>query len=769
MNKGLVYLLALLLLAKLSASAQYVEPGTPYSLQHSIHREGRAVRAVDTLRIPAPSFERLRGLRAEDKDAEHRTLRFAEIIPTDISPANVGQWYTDAEGNQRWLLTLRSEGAYSLGLHFSQFMLPEGVKLYAHGKRGVLRGAYTHQNNNDASTLNLAHIPGDVVTLELNVSREIKPSSIKLRLGKVQYAYRNIFSHHGELRASDKFNIKGEPFYNVYGTGLERLRCAPNVVGYPEYRQQARSVLLMVMEGNTMGTGTLINNAKQDGTAYVLTAAHNLNRIYDEEIDSWDKVAEICRSIVFFFGYESPSKDQNIRGTEELTLSGAELIAYNVDADMALLKISGLPKNSAGVGYIPEYYNPYYSGWHLTTSPRSTLYGIHHALASTKRVSIVEDKELKLKDYSIKGIEWIQKHFHINAWSVGTTEAGASGSPLFDGKGLIVAALSGGRSTCNAPYNDSYFSIAQTWDNDKATTSLRHWLDPQNTGLKELQGYDPQSVALSRISNYYAKNNASLKWTTYTAEQGVVGLGRSIHLSNTARPLGVFLLLGEGKALQEGNPNFVISLHPIQDGKPSSEAVWTTKLTHYNYNNYQADSRRFGTQRRTMGWDEVELFVPGGDWANLPTGDYLLSVKTADNNTLDLPLLTNHERITNPQFGRKLWKLNTQGEWTLAPQFTPDIWVDLLVRGSVQTEQPVERSDAPDSPYISYYHDNTVYTYNRGGEAQIKVYSIDGNLWKNRPLGEGENQMDISTLPSGYTYVIYITGKQGKHSYKIIK
>ena len=46
---------------------------------------------------------------------------------------------------------------------------------------------------------------------------------------------------------------------------------------------------------------------------------------------------------VFFFGFQSPLREGNVRPTEEQSLSGANLVGYNENTDMCLLRIKGFP------------------------------------------------------------------------------------------------------------------------------------------------------------------------------------------------------------------------------------------------------------------------------------------------------------------------------------------------------------------------------------------------------------------------------------------
>ncbi len=771
MNK-LFISLALALSIGQSVSAQFAIPATSHTQQAKARGELRSSLRSDTLRITPPAASSLASLRSSNRSQELRTLRFAESLTLDISPSTHGKWQTESDGSRTWLLTLQSAGARSLGLSFDAYHLPKGAKLFLHASNGLMRGAYTEQNNTKAGRLDMAHLRGDAVTIELNLPSNVSPNEARLHLGTLHYGYIDPYLSAESMRASDKSNALGEPFYNIRGTGLERLSCAPNVVGFPEYKAQSRATVLMAIEGNTMGTGTLINNSNNDGTAYVLTASHNVNRLFNEDIDTWQEVEDICKTIVFFFGFESPSVDQDMRGTEELTLSGAQLIAYNPDADMALLKISGLPTDTNGSPYIPDYYNVYYSGWNISDSPEAPYYGIHHALASTKRVCIAADESLSIIDYSLSFLSFTQKHWRVQEWTTGITEAGSSGSALFDKNGLIIGGLSGGSSTCGSPFKDTYFAIKQTWQTGNAQTSLMPWLDPNNSGVKQLAGYDPHSAStkqISRVSPYYAKPTSTLSWSSYTTSNGVTGIGRNIKLSGSVVPLGVYLQLGVGSVLLNSANVHVVELYPITNGKVEATPVWSSTLDNYNYTGYNKSTQQFVSTTRTVGEDEIELFIPSTTTTQLTTGEYLLSIRPSNGTDLSLPILSEFDkRLTSPTRGYSVWTRASSGVWAMAPSSHQSVWLDLLVQGTKQANEEVRQVEN-DPAYPSYYYGETLYTFNAGGKAELRVYGLDGMLWLKQELSEGESQTNIAMIPSRYTYVVQIKGDRGTHSYKFAK
>ncbi len=80
-------------------------------------------------------------------------------------------------------------------------------------------------------------------------------------------------------------------------------------------------------------------------------------------------------------------------------------------------------------------------------------------------------------------------HFwRVKHWDIGFTERGSSGAPLFDQHHRIIGTLSGGKSECDAPYDDYFQKLSESWN---ATTQLRHWLDPVSSGVTVMDGFDP--------------------------------------------------------------------------------------------------------------------------------------------------------------------------------------------------------------------------------------------------------------------------------------
>lgn len=737
--------------------AQFVVPTQPLLTRSNELRSLFNPTASDTIHLPAV-------IQGQERDqSEFRTITIGKVANILYNEDVLGRWSYSSQAQQYiWHCTFISPNASSLSLRLDDYHLPLGARLFLRSEDGRIRGAYTEAHNNDVRILQFAPLEGRMFTLIYEAPRGAKPTKRPFRIGAISQGYPQEFNRWKTLDRDHYGFTNGEPFYDHMQSTLSSLRCAPNIVGFSEYSNLGRSVVLMITEGNTLSTGVLINNTKQDATAYILTSAHCINRLYD--LQDLDAIKNVVRSSVFFFGFESPSADLDIRGNQELTLSGAELIAYEPDADMALLKITGLPQDDQGQRYIPKIYRPYYAGWNLNTSPSAPYIGIHHPVGSTKRMSLSEE-QIEITDYSImsRGIDWENKHWYLSKWSIGTTAAGSSGSPLFDADGHIIGALSGGRSTCTSPVSDYYWALRQTWSGPSDTQSLSPWLDPDNSGTRQLAGYDPYaSQSIQRLSPLYAKHG--IKYASPTLHSGRSGLGRNIHISSTSKPLGMYIVFYGDTTLQSKFPSLTIDLHSIS-GNQVQASIWSTQIDSAPFDRYNSTTIGFEKGIRTLGYGIIELFVPMTNISSVPAGNYLLSVRTTDGSDLSLKILSEPYRLTRYDQVEESWYLSTAG-WS--PQVKPPFqsyWIDLLVESAEPLSTEPNKSQS--NQFVTYYHQGILYVLNPLNElAYLNVYTLDGRLvQRDVQIVHGESQIELRYTPS--FYIAHIRGPLGERVLKI--
>ncbi len=769
---------AVCLLVGAELMAQYAVPGTPRSVR------GGGLRAIDDLsRRDAPSVAQVDTLwvtppaPTEIERSSRQTsglLQFAYNIPTRVSMSEHGRWMMDATGGYVWRCTIASRGAISLGLRLDGYQLPSGASLYLYGSDGRVYGAFTEINNSEHRSLQIAPIEGSAITLEYELPRGQRPSADMVppfHIGRVSYGFRDALGLRRIDRSVYGFAY-GEPYYDFSHSWLTRLSCAPNMLAYPEYTKQGRSVVLMVVDGSAVATGALINNTRQDGTAYLLTSAHCVNQNYQNETNL-ATVRSTAAEAVFFFGFDSPSPDLDIRPSEEKTLSGAELVAYAPEADMALLRITGLPTDVDGEKRIPASYNAFFAGWSREASPTAPFFGVHHPRATTKRYSEVEGTSLSIEDYSVLiGYDattgddlyksWTGKHWYIPRWLVGTTSAGSSGSPLFDGGGRIIGALTGGASSCSNPRSDYYWALGRTWTGSTTLASLSPYLDPDNSGVAKLDGYDPLSAQpLHRHSRMYARE-ALDHLSIYEQTGGVSGLGRRVQLSKSGTPLGAYLVFAGNATLQSQFPSLVVELRALE-GETVGEVKWSTEVSATPFVRYDETLGDFTTEVRTLQFDSIELFVPSRDKLSLPAGDYVLGVRSSDGTDLTLPLLANKERQTVVTDFDMPWTLQS-GSWSKGN--TPiNYWVDLLVQNSGQSDLDTTQGI---KDYRAFAHAGKLYVYNpETTSAEVYIYALDGMLIQRASLPQGESTTSLERLLAGHNYIVHIVGQSGKLTLKV--
>ena len=430
-----------------------------------------------------PSFDLQAQLRIDS--LEQTDLRdgfhFAYKFMTDYTPDNSGVRFTTAEGTKVWRLGIHSAGALSLNVLFSQYELPEGAQLFLYNAdQSTVLGAFNHLNNSELGLLPVAPIEGDSLIIEYQ-----EPASAAFRgrlcVGEVNHGYRSLRGLEPNVNTSSNSASPAVICYQDSDEQLEQLR---------------RSVVLLIIDGTTGCTGVLLNNTAQDGRPYLLTASHCLNKLFQLKNPDYE---EIAGKIVCFYHYESPFCGTILRGTEELSTASAHYRAVDEEGDMALLELLETP---------PVYYQPYYAGWSIQAQSQGLFTGLHHPNYTVKRFCLTDQVEPATFDISeIKFYE--QAHWHVSDWQIGYTNAGSSGSPLFNAQGEVIGALTGGNSSASNPKNDYYYRLSATWDiKEEPNRQLSCWLNPQADGQQTCAGLDPYEAAPAiRLSNVAASGH----------------------------------------------------------------------------------------------------------------------------------------------------------------------------------------------------------------------------------------------------------------------
>lgn len=221
-------------------------------------------------------------------------------------------------------------------------------------------------------------------------------------------------------------------------------------------------------EGTSFCTGTLVNNARQDGSQYVITANHCI--FSDPSF------------FIIGFNYQQPTcyksrTEASVTPPKPQTVHGLTLISKWESSDFALLKI---------VERIPTEYNAYLAGWDATLRAPSDVFGIHHPLGDVKKISRFTG-QTEISAWT----PWdrIKMHLKIPRWTEGATERGSSGSALFNHLNQVVGHLRGGSASCTQTDGwDMYGALFADFHYPPPNVRLSKFLDPDNTGVKVING-----------------------------------------------------------------------------------------------------------------------------------------------------------------------------------------------------------------------------------------------------------------------------------------
>jgi PKD repeat protein len=390
-----------------------------------------------------------------------------------------------------WLYKIFSVNAYSLGIQFANYLLPAGASVFIYNESETqLAGAFTDLNNTTGGNLAIADFKGKNAVIEYFEPLDAEFAG-ELVIGSVSQSYRDL-------------------------DALVQWRISINCPQGNNWQLEKHAVCKMTFTSDGHDyycTGSLINNARSDGTPYFLTANHCISKQVE------------ASSLVLYFNFEKVTCDGSESKTAK-TLSGATLIANNKYSDFSLLRINDSP---------PPSYSPYFAGWDATGSISAKGTCIHHPDGTEKCISIDNNQ---ITSYTLQ-IIWqgtedtsaANTHWRCT-FDDGRVEGGSSGSPMFNSDKKIIGQLHGGDSQGALNF---FGKFDVSWSRGISNnTKLSPWLDPDNSGTLIMDGYydfmepkaafkiDPEQVCINSTIKFIDQSKylpINWKWnispTTY--------------------------------------------------------------------------------------------------------------------------------------------------------------------------------------------------------------------------------------------------------------
>jgi hypothetical protein len=367
-----------------------------------------------------------------------------------------------------WQYAVRSERAKGLIITFDELYIPEGDALFAYTKDKEQVDVFTYATNPSGGIYATNALHGNEIIFEY-VSTEKTGEQARIKIANIAYMYKSLTEITANLSCYIGTNCSEADNWQLQKKGVVCLMI-PSTLGWG------------------ICSGSLINNVREDGEPYILTANHCVS----------GSANQVFPTVKFEFFKEATDNSNCFVQTEyspyTKTLTGATLIATNPvsgGSDGTLLKINEP---------IPDDWDIYYNGWDAREEAVTSGVGIHHPNGYVKKISTFTaplTSDTWIQDGGVANGHW--KVFWApteNGQSV--TYGGSSGSPIFNENGLIVGTLTGGGSFCNTPNAPDYYGkFSYHWD--KHTNPQKHfknYLDPDNTGTLVLEGYDPHEILL---------------------------------------------------------------------------------------------------------------------------------------------------------------------------------------------------------------------------------------------------------------------------------
>ena len=370
-----------------------------------------------------------------------------------------GTWKT-TEKERIWRLRVKSKNAISVNFTFSKLKLSPGAELYIFNSDKTSIYGPVKSDCNFEGTFLTDLLWGDEAIIQITEPIAVKQKS-EIVISNVIHGYR-------EPQTTREIG--------------DAHSCHKNVLCYSDWLSESNSVaMVMLLHNGRLRTcsGGLLNNTNNDKKGYFLSAFHciDVDMPYGPSLSS----AEIQRAQNWAFRFQfkaTTCASSSIAGAS-FTYNGATIKSTWIDTDFALMQINASLSSPS--------FPLTFAGWNRSSSNPASGTGIHHPKGDLMKYSSTDGKAVPNLSWAM---DWEDADRNITSttppnthwaptFTIGGTEPGSSGSPLFDKNHRVVGQLHGGNGICGVP--KYYGRLDKSWTGGgTSATRLRDWLDPKN-------------------------------------------------------------------------------------------------------------------------------------------------------------------------------------------------------------------------------------------------------------------------------------------------
>lgn len=749
-RNGLFFLLlSLFFLFCTVVSAQISHGGKPFFLQNSLFRSSQE----SIFEMPTFNLDSVLQEDRLDKGNGQRSYRFAHKFFTKIEKRKDAALTVFPDGTKVWQINIRSKGAYSINILLTDFELPPGGKLFVYNEdHSHVIGSFDYRNNSPGRIFPLQPVAGESIIVEYSEPAGV-PFEGSFTVSEVNHDYRDI--------------LRREPGND----GGSLFSCMPDALCQDADKDLIRSTVLLIIDGTTGCSGVLVNNTGNDGTPYLLTAVHCLNNQFQDGYQNMDYYIAHAGTVVTFFNYNRPVCNTQLKGTEEMTMAETYPRVILEKKDVALLELREKP---------PVYYNVYYAGWNMNEDGNIGVHtNLHHPNFAIKKYG-KSDADLSVISLHADNIQFdSDSHWQVPNWTTGSTSGGSSGSPLFDTNGLVIGTLTSGYSLCSgsSPNGaaDQFTILYKSWETTDPNNQLKTFLDPNNKGLKQQPGMDPNKenppVRLSNMD--FAAGDALDVSTLQPPNSGYVYGSSNLKTAEFAEEFtvdtavevfGVYLFVPPLPS--SGVSGVEISIY---SGKASPEKLLQTQDFSPKYLDY-SKTTGFDPKDKNMVNSGTESFIPFDEPVKIDKGKFFIAYKINGSTSF----CVYNTKLGNSNKQNTAWVKDPSQGWIQAVAYLPaqlvktSLAIQPLVRGTKMDSLP----EIPDRKEDLVFFDSKSHTLSLrelvNEPVAVNVYSLTGTLMEKTQFNKGEKSVSLTEKPKGTIGIVQIFLPNKTYSKKII-